>query len=116
MKDKWKIFFNLLLIFYLISGCTSHDTNSNLSPVLWMEDYNRYMKAQISARTEAEVAIGENGAITVAHNPLAARAGLEALKQGGNAIDAALTTVSYAGGIDGGLSGKLFWRDGDGLF
>ena len=44
-------------------------------------------------RTSAGVASGYNGAVTVAYNALAARAGLEALKQGGNAIDALLTAA-----------------------
>ena len=64
----------------------------DLSPERWAADYERFMEAQLVDRTEAGVATGENGAVTVAYNGLAARAGLEALKQGGNAIDAAMTT------------------------
>ncbi|RKS88641.1 gamma-glutamyltranspeptidase/glutathione hydrolase [Sphingosinicella microcystinivorans] len=37
--------------------------------------------------------MGTGGAVTVAYNGLAARAGLEALKQGGSAVDAAMTTA-----------------------
>jgi gamma-glutamyltranspeptidase/glutathione hydrolase len=51
------------------------------------------MEAQEVNRTEAGVATGRNGAVTVAYNGVAARAGLEALIQGGNALDAALTTA-----------------------
>lgn len=65
----------------------------DLSPRRWADDYDRFMAAQLVDRTEAGVATGTNGAVTVAYNGLAARAGLEALKQGGNAIDAALTTA-----------------------
>ena len=65
---------------------------TDLSPERWAADYDRFMEAQLVDRTEAGVATGENGAVSVAYNGLAARAGLEALKQGGNAIDAAMTT------------------------
>ena len=65
----------------------------DLSPERWADDYEAYMAAQLVDRTEAGVATGMNGAVAVAYNGLAARAGLEALAQGGNAIDAALTTA-----------------------
>lgn len=99
MRHAPHILVMVLLSFFMGGGCTSQTDRevqtqrSDLSPEIWMEDYNRYMNDQNSARTEAEVAEGENGALTVAHNTLAARAGLEALKQGGNAMDAALTTA-----------------------
>jgi gamma-glutamyltranspeptidase/glutathione hydrolase len=66
----------------------------SLSPRRWPTgEYARLMRAQDVDRTEAGVASGRNGAVTVAYNGLAAEAGLEALKQGGNAIDAAMTTA-----------------------
>ncbi len=65
----------------------------DLSPDVWIDDYERFMAAQLVDRTAAGVAEGLNGAVTVAYNGLAARAGLEALEQGGNAIDAAMTTA-----------------------
>jgi gamma-glutamyltranspeptidase/glutathione hydrolase len=66
----------------------------NLSPAQWPAgEYDRYMAAQNVDRTSAGTASGYNGAVTVAYGGLAARAGLEALKQGGNAIDAAMTTA-----------------------
>ncbi len=63
-------------------------TSVDLSPVRWQVDYDRFMAAQLVDRTTAGVATGTNGAATVAYNGLAARAGLEALRQGGNAMDA----------------------------
>jgi gamma-glutamyltranspeptidase/glutathione hydrolase len=63
----------------------------DLAPASWQTDYETYMQAQLVDRTQAGVATGYNGAVTVAYNALAARAGLEALKQGGNAMDALLT-------------------------
>ena len=74
----------------VVAGCGG---GADLSPERWAEAYDRFMQAQLVDRTEAGVAEGENGAVTVAYNGLAARAGLEALKQGGNAIDAAMTTA-----------------------
>ena len=66
----------------------------NLSPQAWPAgEYQRFLDAQDMRRTQAGVASGKNGAVTVAYNGFAARAGIEALKQGGNAIDAAMTTA-----------------------
>lgn len=56
-------------------------------------EYEGYMTAQGVDRTTAGAAAGQNGAVTVACNAYAARAGLEALRQGGTAIDAALTAA-----------------------
>jgi gamma-glutamyltranspeptidase/glutathione hydrolase len=66
----------------------------DLSPATWPKgDYERFMAHQAIDNTRAGGARGRHGAVTVAYNGLAARAGLEALKQGGNAIDAALTAA-----------------------
>lgn len=66
----------------------------NLSPTVWPQrDYERYLRAQGVDRTTAGAAKGKRGAVTVAYGAFAARAGLEALKQGGNAIDAAMTAA-----------------------
>ncbi len=65
----------------------------SLSPDGWATDYTRYLAAQDVDRTAAGVATGTHGAVTVAYNGVAARAGLEALKRGGNAMDAALTAA-----------------------
>jgi gamma-glutamyltranspeptidase/glutathione hydrolase len=66
----------------------------DLSPSSWPSgEYESYARAQLHDRTAAGSAIGYHGAVTVAYNALAARAGLEALKQGGSAIDAAMTTA-----------------------
>ncbi|ALJ14887.1 gamma-glutamyltransferase [Sphingopyxis macrogoltabida] len=73
-------------------AATSGDVD--LSPKSWPAgEYARYMKAQGVDRTTAGSAQGKQGAVTVAYGGLAARAGLEALKRGGNAIDAAMTTA-----------------------
>lgn len=69
------------------------EETANLDPSTWRDDYRRYMDAQAVDRAQAGVATGKNGAVTVAYNGLAARAGLEAMKQGGNAMDALLTAA-----------------------
>ena len=57
-------------------------------------EYEHYLHdVQAMSRTRAQVATGKNGAVTVALNGFAARAGLEALKRGGSAADAALTAA-----------------------
>jgi gamma-glutamyltranspeptidase/glutathione hydrolase len=53
----------------------------------------RYLAEQVQVRTTAGAAEGEHGAVTVAYSAYAARAGLQALKEGGSAVDAALTTA-----------------------
>ena len=73
------------------SGTTADSVN--LSPTSWLADYDNFMAQQMIDRERAGVATGKNGAVTVAYNALAARAGLEALKQGGNAMDALLTAA-----------------------
>ncbi|MDA8018959.1 MAG: gamma-glutamyltransferase [Thermoanaerobaculia bacterium] len=57
-------------------------------------EYEYYLhEVQAIRRSRSQVATGENGAVTVALNGFAARAGLEALRQGGSAADAALTAA-----------------------
>jgi gamma-glutamyltranspeptidase / glutathione hydrolase len=65
----------------------------SLSPEGWRADYDKFMARQLFDRTTAGTARGMRGAVTVAYGGLAARAGLEALKRGGSAMDAALTTA-----------------------
>ena len=85
----------LILCLVLAVSCVGRPPEAvlDLSPTTWQDDYDRTMQAQLVDRTEAGVATGTRGAVTVAYNGLAARAGLEALMQGGNAIDAAMTTA-----------------------
>lgn len=67
---------------------------NDISPATWPKgEYDKFITAQNVDRTTSSVASGKNGAVTVAYNGIAARAGLEALKQGGNAMDAAMTAA-----------------------
>lgn len=80
----------------------------NLSPEAWKEAYDDFMVAQLAPITEHPVAVGEHGAVTVAYGALAARAGLEALQQGGNAIDAAMTTALMQVAVTAGYPVSYF--------
>ncbi len=61
----------------------------------WTEaEQARYLgPLQANVRSTAGSATGTRGAVTVAYNAYAARAGLDVLQRGGNAMDAALTTA-----------------------
>ncbi len=84
----------VLLVAAVVAGTAGRSQTVTLSPRAWpVGEYERFMRAQDVDRTEAGVASGRNGAVTVAYNGLAARAGLEALARGGGAIDAALTAA-----------------------
>ena len=74
-------------------GCAS--TPTARAPERWSDaEQARYLgPLQAVVRTKAGVATGHRGAVTVAYNAYAARAGLDVLQQGGNAMDAALTAA-----------------------
>src|SRR5580704_8725594 len=66
----------------------------DLGPQHWPAgEWDKYMRMQQDERPTAGSAKGKHGAVAVAYNALAARAGLQALEQGGNAIDALMTTA-----------------------
>ena len=72
----------------------AREQDFDLSPSRWPAgEYDKYMAEQRGSRERAAVAVGLNGGVSVSYNALAARAGLEAIAQGGNAIDAAMTTA-----------------------
>ncbi|WP_129778340.1 gamma-glutamyltransferase [Peristeroidobacter soli] len=100
-------------IFTALAGLTMAATTlpspaADLNPTQWRADYERFLSDQNVVRTEAGHASGSNGAVTVAYNGLAARAGLEALKQGGNAIDAALTAANMQVALTAGAPISYF--------
>src|SRR5262249_43628120 len=77
----------------LLNTVAGQSPDVSLSPAGWASDYATYLTAQDVDRTSAGVADGTHGAVTVAYNGIAARAGVEALKRGGNAMDAALAAA-----------------------
>ncbi len=81
----------------------------NLSPRAWPAgQYDEFVRGQAAVRRQAGVASGRKGAVTVAYNGLAARAGLEALALGGNALDAAMTASLAQVALTGGAPISYF--------
>jgi len=97
-----------LLIFPL--GCKKELSDVDLSPASWPEEeLQKYKELNKTFNEPAPYVASEKGMIVGTTGSLACRAGLEALMQGGSAVDAAMTTamtqiclaagswVSYAG-------------------
>lgn len=84
---------------------------ADLSPENWDEEERRYLENRENKNNPAEFSTvsSGNGLITATLSPVSIRAGIESMKQGGNAADAAITVsltqiarglgsyVSYAG-------------------
>jgi gamma-glutamyltranspeptidase/glutathione hydrolase len=88
---SWSI---LALVSAAFFAASAAGQRISLSPADWPKgEYEQFLKVQETDHDQAGIAVGHYGAVTVAGNGLAARAGLEALKQGGNAIDAVMTTA-----------------------
>ena len=76
------------------TGAQAPSPVTDISPAVWPKgEFDRFLAAQNVDRTKAGMATGQNGAVTVAYNGIAARAGLESLARGGNALDAAMTAA-----------------------
>lgn len=91
---KWRVICLAAAFSVVSAGAQAPPTVADISPVVWPNgEYDRFIAAQNVDRTTADVATGKLGAVTVAYNGIAARAGLEALAKGGNAIDAAMTAA-----------------------
>ncbi len=66
----------------------------DLSPAGWPAgEWEAYLALEDVAFPGNPVAEGRQGAVTGSYHPLAQRAGLEALRQGGSSVDAAVTTA-----------------------
>jgi len=69
-------------------------TTINLSPNNWGDgEFATYVKMDNRSFPSNPTAIGQQGAVTTTFHSAASRAGLEALKQGGSSVDAAMTTA-----------------------
>jgi gamma-glutamyltranspeptidase/glutathione hydrolase len=91
---KWRVICLVVMLSVVPMGGQARPAVTDISPAVWPKgEYERFVAAQNVDRTRAGMATGRNGAVTVAYNGIAARAGLEALAKGGNAIDAAMTAA-----------------------
>jgi gamma-glutamyltranspeptidase/glutathione hydrolase len=98
-------------LLFLPWGCSKKSAGStDLSPANWPEgELGKYTRLGLVSNVPKPPVETGNGMVVGAFGPLAIRSGVEALKKGGNAVDAALTTtltqvcllagsnVSYAG-------------------
>lgn len=91
---KWRVICLAAALSVVSTGAQAPQAVADISPAVWPKgEFERFIAAQNVDRTKAGVATGRNGAVTVAYNGIAARAGLEALAKGGNALDAAMTAA-----------------------
>jgi len=91
---KWRVIWLASVLSVVSTSAQAPPRATDISPAVWPKgEYERFIAAQNVDRTTASVATGRNGAVTVAYNGIAARAGLESLARGGNAIDAAMTAA-----------------------
>lgn len=89
-----KKLFSILLIahFILLLPSCNQQKEPTLSPDAWGEgELAKYLEMDSRAFPNNPAAFGEKGAVTTTFHAAASRAGLEALKQGGTSVDAALT-------------------------
>ena len=96
MKKAVTIIF-LLITFTFTTHCKSNTStvdkalSVSLLPSKWKQnELKKYLDMDSRAYPDNPVAIGENGAITTTFHSAASKVGLEALKQGGSSVDAAL--------------------------
>jgi len=90
----------LLSIILFIFSCnatkttTEESSSVSLLPSSWGEgELAKYLEMDSRTYPDNPIAIGQHGAVTNTFHAAASRAGLEALKQGGTSVDAALTTA-----------------------
>ncbi|AFM05257.1 gamma-glutamyltranspeptidase [Bernardetia litoralis DSM 6794] len=110
------IFSIFLLLFVLFFSCKTNPTNQNLDKT----ELRPSLKSIYPyVQTDQKGVLGKNGMVVTAH-PLASQIGLEILKKGGNAFDAAIAVkfalaVAYprAGNIAGGGFAILRFKNGE---
>ncbi len=115
MKKIFNLSFVFCLFFVLFFSCKTNPTNKNLNKT----ELRPSLKSVYPfVKTSEKGIVGKNGMVVTAH-PLASQIGLEVLKKGGNAFDAAIAVkfalaVAYprAGNIAGGGFAVLRFKDG----
>lgn len=77
-----------------LKSAMDKDPIVDLSPARWgAGEPEKYLQLDNRQFPDNPMAIGNRGAITTTYHAAASRAGLEALKQGGSSVDAALTAA-----------------------
>jgi gamma-glutamyltranspeptidase len=95
---KKKSFLFLVIAVYLVFfpwGCSKKTPGSaDLSPAAWPEgELEKYARLNRETNVPKPPVEADEGMVVGAFSPLAIRSGMEALKKGGSAADAALTTA-----------------------
>jgi gamma-glutamyltranspeptidase/glutathione hydrolase len=110
-KKQFILLVLIVLLVVLPQGCAKNEIGKvDLSPSAWPAgELEKYAKLTLMSGVPKPAIEAKKSMVVAAHCPLAIRAGVEALRQGGSAADAALTTaltqvclhagsvVSYAG-------------------
>lgn len=111
MKKSFLSVVIMIHLLFLPWGCSKKTpVNPDLSPARWPKgELGKYAQLNLESNVPKPVVEASNGMVAGTFGPLAIRSGVEALKKGGSAADAALTTslaqvcllagsnVSYAG-------------------
>jgi gamma-glutamyltranspeptidase/glutathione hydrolase len=114
MKKKSFFLVVIICLVFLPWGCTKKSPgNKDLSPAAWDEgELEKYSKLNLLSGVPKPPVEASNGMVVGTFGPLAIRAGVEVLKKGGNAVDAALTTslaqVSLLAGSNVSFAGIIY--------
>lgn len=117
MKNKSIFLVIIVYLLFLPGGCSKRTAPGppgvDLSPTVWPEgELEKYSQLNLVTGVPKPPNEADNGMVVGACGPLAIRAGVEALKEGGNAVDAALTTaltqVCLLAGSNVSFAGVMF--------
>jgi gamma-glutamyltranspeptidase/glutathione hydrolase len=106
---KYRFVFLTVSFILLLPSCNSNKKEVTLSPDKWGDgELIKYLEMDARPFPNNPAAIGEKGAVTTAFHTAASRAGLEALKQGGSSVDAALTAAMTQVTLNAGAVTSFF--------
>ena len=115
MKKKSSLFVVIMIyLVFLPWGCSKKSPrHPDLSPAGWPEgELGKYAQLNLVTNVPKPAVEAGKGMVVGAIGPLAIRAGVETLKKGGSAVDAALTTslaqVCLLAGSNVSYSGIIF--------
>src|SRR5688572_5769006 len=104
MRSKFHWIATLLVVTAI--GCAEKTPNSVVPPVKAPDEATQTNKVETADEVDggSRIAQGEKGMVVSVH-PLATKAGVEVLKRGGNAVDAAIAAGLTLGVVDSHNSG-----------